>query len=361
MQSQNTNTHNNAQHFFGPCHYFDTEFATAYGIQEAIIIKHIIYWIDFNMRKGSNFIEGRTWMYQTQEEMAHHFPYWDRRQVMRILKSLIDSKLLIAKNHNKNKQIKTMWYALVDEKMFINVHNRTFQQREESTEENPKTTFESPKMDSPNPKMDSPRQKVDYLICKDTKTDAKTKTAAIESVEKNSSSPKAVTAAASSGEEKKTATKKVIAKPSALVVEKTKRSEALESLDIPISEKEWLLEHHNLPAIELSIAWATHPTTHIKKTVIQAIKWFLAQNPKDRPKTPQEKESKADINKQTVQNMQKHLASENYEIHVLNKHVSIEPKTGMGKTIEIQYDNECFEKIIQDAMKQRGFRRIIKQ
>ena len=106
MQSQYNTPSINLQYFSGVTHAFDINFAKIYGLEESILMKHLLYWIDFNKRKGVNFLEGRTWMYQSQEDMCHHHPYWTRKQVMRILKSLINQGLILARNFNKNKKTK---------------------------------------------------------------------------------------------------------------------------------------------------------------------------------------------------------------------------------------------------------------
>lgn len=381
MQSQNIIPSNNTQYFSGATHSFDIDFARMHGLQESILMKHLLYWIAFNKRKGVNFIEGRTWMYQTQEEMGHHHPYWNRKQIMRILQSLVDQGIILAGNHNRCKQTKTQWYAINNEEMFMNIPNGTMGTDSQSTEQDSKKSFESPKMDSPSPKVDSPSPKVDNLyIGKDTKTYPKEKTATAKVEEPDQSAPqKPVLAVASFGKEgnteskkslpnaiKQSGAKKVIANPLPLTIDRPKESitwkdkldqcHPLKCLDIPIHEKEWLLNHYSLPAIELSIAWVTHPTTHIKKSVIQALKWFLSNSPENRPKAPIEKEDIAEKNKKLAQYLESQTESPYYQIQVLSKRMIVEPKAGMGTVYEIPYDNENFETKTKDAMRKGGFK-----
>lgn len=141
-------------------HSFDIAVASEYSIEEAILIHHFQHWIRINRTLKRNQHEGRTWMYQTQEEIAANFPYFRNRQtVMRIIQKLVDKGVLMEENFNKAKYDRTKWYAFVNEGKFLpfidNVHFRTM----ESSESN-------------NGKFESERP------IPDTKTDTKTDTTA---------------------------------------------------------------------------------------------------------------------------------------------------------------------------------------
>jgi len=99
---------------------FDPYVAAEYGLEESILIWHFQYWIQVNMEKGSNFYDGKTWSYQTQEDIAAHFPFLNRDQVKRIVKSLIKQNVIVSGNYNKKKMDRTTWYAFENEEMFTN-------------------------------------------------------------------------------------------------------------------------------------------------------------------------------------------------------------------------------------------------
>ncbi len=101
-------------------HSFDINLATQYSIEEAIIIHHFQHWIQVNKKLGRNLIEGRTWTYQTREEIAAHFPYLSVEVVRRTCEKLVKQrKILITSTHNKTPFDKTLWYAFADEEKFI--------------------------------------------------------------------------------------------------------------------------------------------------------------------------------------------------------------------------------------------------
>ena len=104
-------------------HYFFKEVATAYGVEEAIMFNHILYWIASNNMNGRNKTDGKTWTYNSVENFSEHFPYWSAGQTGRVLKSLIKQDVLISANFNKIKYDRTKWYALKDEKYWLTKYN----------------------------------------------------------------------------------------------------------------------------------------------------------------------------------------------------------------------------------------------
>lgn len=99
-------------------HTFSVDHAELYGIECAIMIHHFQFWIEQNKRLGKNFFEDKTWVYQTQKEIAAVYSYWGEDKVQRIIKKLIDDGVLIKGNFNKTQFDKTQWYAFSDEIRF---------------------------------------------------------------------------------------------------------------------------------------------------------------------------------------------------------------------------------------------------
>lgn len=96
-------------------HYlFDTEIATAYGVNEAIMLQNIVYWINKNAANGKAYYDGRYWTYCSVEGFTRLFPFWTADQIRRILKSLEDKGAIISGCYNENKYDRTKWYALAD-------------------------------------------------------------------------------------------------------------------------------------------------------------------------------------------------------------------------------------------------------
>lgn len=124
-------------------HSFDIHLAESFGIECALMIHHFQYWIDKNRRLGKNFRDGRTWMYDTMTEISAHFPYWNEKQVFRIIQKLEEFGIIRKANYNSSKFDKTQWYAFENEEMFTKFPNRKIDETKNEKIDIPKT--ESPK------------------------------------------------------------------------------------------------------------------------------------------------------------------------------------------------------------------------
>ncbi len=98
---------------------FDTGYAMAYGVEEAIMIVHFQHFISGNANRNHNFREGRFWTYDRLKDFPNHFPYWTVKQVRRILNSLVKQKVLIKGEFNGCWSDRTQWYAFKDQDHFI--------------------------------------------------------------------------------------------------------------------------------------------------------------------------------------------------------------------------------------------------
>jgi hypothetical protein len=96
-------------------HSFNVKLAKQYGVEEAIVLGHIAYWIGINEENGVNFHDGKTWMYQTRKQLAAAMPYFSPDQIRRITDSLVEKNILIKGNYNKIALDKTIWYAFADQ------------------------------------------------------------------------------------------------------------------------------------------------------------------------------------------------------------------------------------------------------
>lgn len=101
-------------------HSFDIHLAEKYGVHEAILIHHFQYWISFNQKMKRNFLEERTWTYQTRAEILAHFPYMTDKMLRGALTRLEKQGVIIKGNFNKSRFDSTTWFAFQDESMFLN-------------------------------------------------------------------------------------------------------------------------------------------------------------------------------------------------------------------------------------------------
>lgn len=95
-------------------HSFDISIAEKYGVNVAIFLNNVAFWIKKNQSNKKHFYQGRYWTYNSQEALTELFPYWSRQNIRTILKSCEDQGLIIKGNFNETGYDRTTWYALTD-------------------------------------------------------------------------------------------------------------------------------------------------------------------------------------------------------------------------------------------------------
>ena len=100
---------------------FDCKLAEKYGVDEAIFLHNLYFWIVKNEANGRHHHEGRTWTYNSMAAFAisHGMPYPQNvetaLQVERIIRNLVANGALLEGNFNTLPYDRTKWYALGDE------------------------------------------------------------------------------------------------------------------------------------------------------------------------------------------------------------------------------------------------------
>lgn len=95
-------------------HMFDVDVAAEYGINCAVILQNLYYWIEQNRANERNFYDGHYWTYNSARAFAELFPYLSPRQITTALDKLKENGLIITGNYNKSAYDRTMWYALTE-------------------------------------------------------------------------------------------------------------------------------------------------------------------------------------------------------------------------------------------------------
>lgn len=94
---------------------FDSVIAEKHGINEAVFIHNIFYWINHNKANNKHYYEDRFWTYNTKKAFIKLFPFWSYEQVRKIVKNLSTNGVILTGNFNENTWDKTTWYSLSDE------------------------------------------------------------------------------------------------------------------------------------------------------------------------------------------------------------------------------------------------------
>lgn len=90
----------------------DPDLAAKIGLNEAIILQQLHYWIVINRKEGKNFKEGYCWTYNSIPAWQEQFPFWSVDTIKRTLGKLRNRGLIVVANYNKMKMDKTNWYRI---------------------------------------------------------------------------------------------------------------------------------------------------------------------------------------------------------------------------------------------------------
>lgn len=92
------------------------------GLNEAIVLQQIKYWIGKNMedqeKYTTHFKDGRWWTFNKISAWEKQFPFWSYNTVKRTISSLENLGILVSGNYNKDKfgnpdpRNRTKWYAI---------------------------------------------------------------------------------------------------------------------------------------------------------------------------------------------------------------------------------------------------------
>lgn len=99
---------------FGISHIFDVGMAQKYGVNEAIILNNLIFWIKKNMANNKHFYDGYYWTYNSIKAFHELLPYLSEKQIRNALKNLEDKQVIITGNYNKVAYDRTLWYSIKD-------------------------------------------------------------------------------------------------------------------------------------------------------------------------------------------------------------------------------------------------------
>lgn len=97
---------------------FDTQIlrkklAKAIGLNEAIVLNQLHYWIEKNRRANHNFHDGKYWVYNSYENwQSNDFEYWSIDTIKRTFTKLEKMGLVISGNYNKLPMDRTKWYTI---------------------------------------------------------------------------------------------------------------------------------------------------------------------------------------------------------------------------------------------------------
>ena len=95
-------------------HFFDVEIAKQLGINSAILLENLYFWIKKNEANKKHHYDGKYWTYNSVEAFTKLFPYFTYDSIRYSLEKLEKAGYIITGNYNQMPMDKTKWYALTE-------------------------------------------------------------------------------------------------------------------------------------------------------------------------------------------------------------------------------------------------------
>lgn len=98
-------------------HSFNTEIAKKYGIEGAILIENIAFWIKKNIANKKNFHNNKCYTYNSVKAFSELFEYMTKKTILYALKKLEENKIIESENFNNNQYDRTKYYTIIDKEI----------------------------------------------------------------------------------------------------------------------------------------------------------------------------------------------------------------------------------------------------
>ena len=119
-------------------HFFSDEVALEVGINGAIMLNHLHYWVKKNADNEMNYHDGYFWTYNSIAAYKKQFPFWSEKTIYRILRELEVNGYVKTGNYNQSAYDRTKWYALT--KKSLKLLRSTIVQGYKNSQDNAKET-----------------------------------------------------------------------------------------------------------------------------------------------------------------------------------------------------------------------------
>ena len=95
-------------------HSFNVDVAKEVGVNAAILLENIYFWVRKNEVSGEHIHDGKAWTHTTRKVWAELFPYMTENQIQTATRKLKDSGLVEVDHHSENPFDRGNWYTVTD-------------------------------------------------------------------------------------------------------------------------------------------------------------------------------------------------------------------------------------------------------
>lgn len=93
-------------------HFFDDDVAKMVGVNGAILLTHIHYWVKKNADNDMNYHDGYYWTYNSVSAFKKQFPFWSARTISYELGKLESGGYIKTGCYNASAYDRTKWYTV---------------------------------------------------------------------------------------------------------------------------------------------------------------------------------------------------------------------------------------------------------
>jgi len=86
--------------------------ACAVGLNEAIVLQQVHYWVQHNEKEHKNYKNGYFWVYNSFNKWQEQFPWMSERTLKTVFRHLETKGILITGVFNRAKMDRTKWYRI---------------------------------------------------------------------------------------------------------------------------------------------------------------------------------------------------------------------------------------------------------
>ena len=95
-------------------HMFDADIAAECGVNAAVILQHLCFWIEKNKANNEHFHDGMYWTYCSVKALTEIFYYLSRDKINTALGKLKDAGYILEGNYNADPFSHTKWFTVTE-------------------------------------------------------------------------------------------------------------------------------------------------------------------------------------------------------------------------------------------------------
>ncbi len=97
--------------------------ACAVGLNEALFVQQLHYWMRFNLKAGRGTYQGRVWVYNTLTQWHEQFPFWSRNTLRRTIDKCVKMGIVDKALLSHDPRDRTLSYSLNYERLEHHLEN----------------------------------------------------------------------------------------------------------------------------------------------------------------------------------------------------------------------------------------------